>query len=103
MDEFTALIRPVWGAEKWISEGWDRLTDAEKQLIRGRMDALFQDGLPFELEKPKIFYIYTFSLLAQLEVLAVQIPLKFESKMSEFVFSSFFDVNNFFELPRAIN
>lgn len=83
MDEFTALLKPIWGAEKWISEGWDTLTSDEKKIVKGRMDDLFKDGLPFELEKPKLFYIYTFSLLAQLEVLAIQVPLKFESKMSK--------------------
>lgn len=29
-----------------------------------------------------VYFLYTFSLLAQLEVLAIQVPLKFESKMS---------------------
>lgn len=82
MDELTELLRPTWGAEKWISEGWNKITCDEKQIIKGRMDELFRDGLPFELKSDKLFYIYTFSLLAQLEVLAIQVPLKFESKMS---------------------
>lgn len=82
MDELAELLRPTWGAEKWISEGWNKITLDEKQIIKGRMDELFRDGLPFELKSDKLFYIYTFSLLAQLEVLAIQVPLKFESKMS---------------------
>ena len=82
MDELTELLRPSWGAEKWILEGWNKITSDEKQLIKDRMDELFCDGLPFELKTDKLLYIYTFSLLAQLEVLAIQIPLKFESKMS---------------------
>ncbi len=82
VDELTELLRPSWGAEKWILEGWNKITVDEKQLIKNRIDELFCDGLPFELKSDKLFYIYTFSLLAQLEVLAVQIPLKFESKMS---------------------
>lgn len=82
MDEFASLLRPSWGAEKWIAEGWDRINTEEKQLIKNRLDDLFHDGLPFELKSDKLFYIYTFSLLAQLEVLAIQVPLKFESKMS---------------------
>ncbi len=82
MDELTGLLRPSWGAEKWILEGWDTLAVDEKKLIKSRMDDLFKDGLPFELKSDKLFYIYTFSLLAQLEVLAIQVPLKFEAKMS---------------------
>jgi hypothetical protein len=82
MDELAGLLRPSWGAEKWIQEGWEQITADEKQLIKDRLDDLFRDGLPFELKSDKLFYIYTFSLLAQLEVLAIQVPLKFESKMS---------------------
>ena len=66
MDELSGLLRPSWGAEKWILEGWDTLTVDEKKLIKSRMDDLFKDGLPFELKSDKLFYIYTFSLLAQL-------------------------------------
>lgn len=82
MDELTELLRPAWGAEKWILEGWDKINAEEKNLIKSRMHALFKNGLPFELQQDKLFYLYTFSLLAQLEVLAIQIPLKFEEKMS---------------------
>ena len=82
MDELAELLRPSWGTEKWILEGWNKINADEKQLIKDRLDDLFRDGLPFELKSDKLFYIYTFSLLAQLEVLAIQVPLKFESKMS---------------------
>lgn len=82
VDELAELLRPSWGAEKWILEGWNKITADEKQIIKNRLDELFCDGLPFELKSDKLLYIYAFSLLAQLEVLAIQIPLKFESKMS---------------------
>lgn len=82
MNDLAELLRPSWGAEKWILEGWNKISQDEKQIITARMDELFCDGLPFELKSDKLFYIYTFSLLAQLEVLAIQVPLKFESKMS---------------------
>lgn len=82
MHELSEILRPSWGAEKWILEGWNTLQDHEKQHITDRIEALFCDGLPFELKSDKLFYIYTFSLLAQLEVLAIQVPLKFEAKMS---------------------
>ncbi|MGQ3888513.1 hypothetical protein ACQUW5_05715 [Legionella sp. CNM-1927-20] len=81
MDELTELLRPSWGSEQWILEGWEQITAKEKQLIKSRVDKLFQDGLPFEVKQDKLLYIYAFSLLAQLEVLAIQVPLKFESKM----------------------
>ncbi|KTD65254.1 2-oxo acid dehydrogenase subunit E2 [Legionella spiritensis] len=82
MDELNELLRPSWGSEEWILEGWNQITADEKNLIRARMDELFKNGLPFELKKDKLMYIYTFSLLAQLEVLAIQVPLKFQDKMS---------------------
>ncbi|TAL58539.1 MAG: hypothetical protein EPN84_12790 [Legionella sp.] len=82
MRELHDVLRPSWGSEKWILEGWQQITEEEKELIQTRMDELFKDGLPFELKHNKLLYIYTFSLLAQLEVLAIQVPLKFEAKMS---------------------
>jgi hypothetical protein len=82
MDELNKLLTSSWGAEKWISEGWSKISADEKAIINARMDDLFKDGLPFELKHDKLFYIYTFSLLAQLEVLAIQVPLKFENKIS---------------------
>lgn len=82
MNELNELLMPVWGAEKWIFEGWSKITVQEKAIITERMNKLFQNGLPFDLKQDKLFYIYTFSLLAQLEVLAIQVPLKFENKMT---------------------
>lgn len=83
MESMNELLRPTWGAEKWISEGWQKITAEEKKLIAERMHELFKDGLPFEIRHDKLLYIHTFSLLAQLEVLAIQIPLRFEDKMSK--------------------
>ena len=83
MDAMNELLKPTWGAEKWISEGWQKITSEEKKLIADRMHELFKDGLPFEIKHDKLLYIHTFSLLAQLEVLAIQIPLRFEDKMSK--------------------
>jgi hypothetical protein len=82
VSELNELLRPSWGAEKWILEGWNKINSDERQLIKDRMDDLFKDGLPFQLKHDKLAYIYTFSLLAQLEVLAIQVPLRFEEKMS---------------------
>lgn len=82
VDELNELLRPSWGSEQWILEGWNQISRDEKELIKSRLDELFKDGLPIELKHDKLLYIYTFSLLAQLEVLAIQVPLKFESKMT---------------------
>jgi hypothetical protein len=86
MDTLNTLLTPTWGAETWIQEGWNELKSDEKADITQRMDGLFANGLPFELKHDKTLYIYAFSLLAQLEVLAIQVPLKFEACMptSEF-------------------
>ena len=82
MNELNELLKPSWGAEKWILEGWNKINSEEKKLIKARMHNLFKDGLPFEIKHDKLLYIYTFSLLAQLEVLAIQVPLRFEDQMS---------------------
>lgn len=82
MDELTELLKPSWGAEKWILEGWSQISQEEKETIKARLAKLFEHGLPVELKHEKLFYIYAFSLLAQLEVLAIQIPLKFEAQMT---------------------
>lgn len=82
IQELDELLRPVWGAEKWIMEGWKELNAKEKESVRIRMESVFKDGLPFQLKHDKLLYIYTFSLLAQLEVLAIQVPLKFSSSLS---------------------
>lgn len=82
MSELNEFLRTAWGSEQWILEGWNKITEEEKNLIRQRMDDLFKDGLPFELKNHKLLYVFTFSLLAQLEVLAIQVPLKFQDKMS---------------------
>lgn len=81
MDELNDLLKPVWGAQKWIAQGWDKISEEERQTITARTHELFKNGLPFELKHDKLVYIYIFSLLAQLEVLAIQIPLNFESEM----------------------
>jgi hypothetical protein len=81
MDDFISLLRPKWGSEKWILEGWEKINSEEKRLIETRMNELFKDGLPLEIKHDKTLYVYAFSLLAQLEVLAIQIPLKFQDKM----------------------
>lgn len=86
MDALSDILRPGWGSEQWINEGWQHISEEDRRFVKSRFDELFKDGLPFEIKGDKLLYIYTFSLLAQLEVLAIQVPLKFKSKLSNPVF-----------------
>lgn len=81
MNELQEILKPSWGSEKWISEGFSKLTSEEKDSIKLRVDHIFKDGLPFELNHDKLLYIYIFSLCTQFECLGIQIPLRFESQM----------------------
>ncbi|KTC66589.1 putative CoA-dependent acyltransferase (plasmid) [Legionella adelaidensis] len=67
--------------KNWILQGWQKISSQEKEHINSRMYEIFKDGLPFELKQGKLLYIYTFSFLAQLEILALQIPLTFKEKL----------------------
>jgi hypothetical protein len=86
MDELDELLNPLWGAQKEIVQIWDQLKTEEKKLIKSRMDDLFKDGLPFELKHEKIIYINIFSFIAQIDVMACQVPMKFESRMPDPLF-----------------
>jgi hypothetical protein len=86
VEELNQILKPSWGADKWIYEGWEKISEDDKKLIKNRIDDLFKNGLPFELKYDKLLYIYTFSLLAQLEVLAIQVPLKFKDQLSSSVY-----------------
>lgn len=70
------LIRPHQGVEQWISEGWELLDDQEKAGVEERVAHLFADGVPLELKHDKIIYIYIFTLLSQLEIVALQLPIR---------------------------
>lgn len=60
MDDFNELLRPRWGSEQWILEGWEQINSEDKHLIKKRMDELFKDGLPFEIKHDKLLYIDAF-------------------------------------------
>lgn len=70
------IIRPSQDVEHWIHEGWEMLNDHEKNEVEERIHTLFQDGLPFTLEHDKVIYLYIFTLLSQLEVIALQLPIR---------------------------
>ncbi len=81
--ELDALLKPSWGSEKWILEGWNKLSHAEQETINSKVADLFQEGLPFEMHHDEILYVHLFALLTQLKVLAIQLPLQFEEKLEK--------------------
>lgn len=70
------LISPSRGVEKWIIEGWNMLNGKEQAEIEERVETLFGEGRPFELAHDKAIYLYIFTLLSQLEIVALQLPLR---------------------------
>ena len=75
------MIKPDIPAIRAIEAAFEELTVAEQQFIEERMNTVFSQGIPLELKMDKILYIQLFSLLLQLEVIALQIPLRFGPKM----------------------
>ncbi len=77
-DDLNKLLHPTWGAEKWILQGWNLITGAEKKSIQARVEKLFQNGLPFEFNQDKLLYLYLFSSMVQLEIISLQIPIQYQ-------------------------
>ena len=102
MEELDSLLKPLWGSEKWILEGWNKITEEEKKSIKIRVEDLFKNGLPFELKHDKLLYIYVFSLMAQLEVLGIQLPLRFEDEMQNPEFKKMMRIQLMDEIFHAI-
>ncbi len=82
MDELNALLRPAWGGEKWILQCWNNINSDEKKTIQKRMDSLFKNGLPFELNHDRLSYVYMFSMVAQFEILGLQAPMIYGEKLT---------------------
>ena len=82
MLELDLLIKPQWGIEKWLQQALEMLNSDEEQEILQRMNALFSEGMPLEIKHNKTLYAHIFGMLAQLEALAVQVPLKFLSELN---------------------
>ena len=76
MVQLEQLIKPTWDAERWLNNAWVLLEPEEQLSIKKRVDDLFFNGLPFQLEHDKLIYIRLFSMLTQLEVFALQALLK---------------------------
>lgn len=81
MHDLNDLLKPVWGVQKDVIDLWNIITPDEQYSIKIRMDNLFKNGLPFSLKHEKIIYIHLFMALAQIDIIACQVPLKFASKI----------------------
>ncbi|CDZ77736.1 2-oxoacid dehydrogenases acyltransferase (catalytic domain) [Legionella massiliensis] len=82
MIQLQELIKPTWFAEEWLNNAWSVLEVDEQLYIKNRVDEMFYNEIPFQLEHDRIVYIHLFALLAQLEILAFQGFLKSLEKMA---------------------
>ena len=83
MVQLEQLIKPTWDSERWLNNAWVLLEPEEQLSIKKRVDDLFFNGLPFQLEHDKLIYIRLFSMLTQLEVFALQVLLKPSATLSD--------------------
>lgn len=88
MPIFLDLIKPDIPALKAIESAFAELTLEEQQYIEERLNSIFSQSIPLDPKVDNILYIQLFSLLLQLEVIALQIPLRFASKMKTEAFQT---------------
>lgn len=79
--QLSDIISPKYLTNEHIKKGWNVLNKSEKKLVKKRIDKLFNDRKIINIKTNHVYYIHLFSFLAQVEVLAIQIPLRF---MDEF-------------------
>lgn len=65
------LLKPTWSAQRSLNKAWSILNAEEKEIINQRVKKLFDNELPFQLNHDKLVYVHLFSLLAQLETIAL--------------------------------
>ncbi len=82
MIQLNDLIRPIWSVEKSLNKAWSILTSQEKEEVKNRVDKIFYNELPFQLEHDKLIYVHLFSLFTQLEIIALRGLIRFLDKMS---------------------
>ncbi len=81
MIQLQQLIKPMWSVEKWLNSSWSILNEAEKKIISQRVDEMFYNPIPFQLQHDKILYLHLFSLLTQLEIFGLQGLIKTLNKL----------------------
>ncbi|MDR3504165.1 MAG: 2-oxo acid dehydrogenase subunit E2 [Legionella sp.] len=81
MTQLNDLIKPTWSAERALNKAWSVLTAEEKETIQNRIDKIFYNEIPFQLEHDKLIYIHLFSLFAQLETIGLRGLIKSLEKL----------------------
>lgn len=75
-DAVASLVRPQWGPLRHVNAGWHALDEAERALVQKRLeDVLSQTRFPPEV--PRDALLRFFSFLAQVETIAIEIPMRF--------------------------
>lgn len=72
MIQLNDLIKPTWIAQRSLNKAWSLLDAEEKEGIKNRLDKMFYNELPFQLEHDKLIYIHLFSLFAELETIGLR-------------------------------
>lgn len=71
MIDFNELVRPVWDAERWLYNEWKKLEEADQESIKKRVDELFFNEIPLNVDYDKLSYLRLFSLFSRIEVMGL--------------------------------
>lgn len=82
MVQLDELIKPTWSTERCLNNAWSVLNEDEKIIIKNRIDKIFHNDLPFQLDHDKILYVHIFSLFAQLECIGLRGLIRSLEKLS---------------------
>ncbi len=69
------LVRPKWPPLRHVEHGWEQLTTAERDIVRQRVDEVLADHVWGPHSRDALLHFFTF--LAQVETIAIEIPLRF--------------------------
>lgn len=75
IDALNALLKPQWGTERYILEGWQQLNVEEKSSVALRLEQALKDDFLSTLKHDKNLYLYLFSLLAQFAALSIPLTV----------------------------
>ena len=77
MTTIEQLIRPCWPPMKHIEKGWKALNDDERATVRDRLESILSSKEPIHHGSGSAALATFFSFLAQVETIAIEIPLRF--------------------------
>lgn len=75
-DPVGSLIRPDWPPLRHVRAGWAALTEEERQVVRDRLEAI-TPHLPRPSPQQRGPMLHFFAFLAQVETIAIEIPMRF--------------------------